>query len=66
MWKGLWNHQLTQFYLLSLPAALPAVWLGRLANHRFPPDTFRKYVFGGLIGVGLALAVQAFPLRPGH
>ena len=58
-WKGLWNPQLTHYYLLSLPAALPAIWLGRLANHRLPLETFRNYVFGGLIAIGLVLALQA-------
>src|SRR5215469_2023669 len=59
LWKGLWTHQLTHYYLLSLPATLPAIWLGRLANHRLPLESFRKYVFSGLIVVGLVLGLQA-------
>jgi uncharacterized membrane protein YfcA len=59
-WKGLWNHELIHYYLLSLPVAAPAIWLGRLANHRLPHASFRKFVFGGLVGIGLLLAVQAF------
>jgi hypothetical protein len=59
LWKGLWNHQLAYYYLLSLPVTIPAVWLGRIANHRLPLESFRKYVFGGLIIIGLLLALQA-------
>lgn len=59
LWKGLWSHELTYYYLLSLPATLPAIWLGRLANHRLPLESFRKYVFGGLIVIGLVLALES-------
>ena len=58
-WKGLWNRELAHYYLLSLPVTIPAIWLGRFANHRLPAGSFRKYVFGGLIVIGLVLASQA-------
>ncbi|HEX4084976.1 MAG TPA: sulfite exporter TauE/SafE family protein [Chthoniobacteraceae bacterium] len=58
-WKGLWNRELTHYYLLSLLVTVPAIWLGRIANHRLSLDNFRKYVFGGLIGIGLLLALEA-------
>lgn len=60
LWKGLWTHELTYYYLLSLPVTLPAIWLGRAANHRLPLESFRKYIFAGLIVIGLILALQAF------
>jgi len=60
LWQGLWNHQLLQYYLWSLPVTLPAVWLGRVINHRLPLENFRKYVFAGLIVIGLILALQTF------
>lgn len=60
LWKGLWNHELTHFYLITLPAAIPAIWLGRLANHRLPIEHFRKYVYGGLIIIGIVLGLEAF------
>ena len=60
LWSGLWSHELTHYYLLSLPVTIPAIWLGRVANHRLPIETFSKYVFGGLIIIGVILAVQAF------
>lgn len=59
-WKGLWSHELTHFYLITLPAAVPAIWLGRLANHRLPVENFRKYVYGGLIVIGVVLGLEAF------
>jgi hypothetical protein len=58
LWKGLWVPELTHYYLLSLPVTLPAIWLGRMANHRLPQENFRKYVFGGLLVVGFILAFQ--------
>ena len=62
LWNGLWSSELTHYYLLSLPVTVPAIWLGRLANHRLPIETFSKYVFGGLIIIGVILATQAFLL----
>ena len=59
LWNGLWSPELTHYYLLSLPVTLPAIWLGRAANHRLPVETFSRYVFGGLIVIGIVLALQA-------
>jgi uncharacterized protein len=56
---GLWVPAVTHYYLLSLPVALPAILLGRVLNQRFRGETFIKYVYAGLIGVGLLLLVQA-------
>jgi uncharacterized protein len=59
-WKGLWGHTVTHYYLITLPAAIPAIWFGRLANHRLRVESFRKYVYLGLIAIGAALALQSF------
>jgi uncharacterized membrane protein YfcA len=59
LWKGLWTHEVTHYYLWSLPVAVPAIWLGRVANHRLPLENFFKCVFGGLIVIGIILGVQA-------
>ena len=58
--KGLWVPAVTHYYLLSLPAMLPAIVLGRAMNHRLRGETFLKYVFIGLSVVGVILLVQAF------
>lgn len=60
LWKGLWTPELTRYYLLSLPVTIPAIWLGRLANHRLPLENFFKCVFSGLIVIGIILGLQAF------
>jgi uncharacterized protein len=59
---GIWAHAVTRYYLLSLPVAVPAVFLGRAINRRLRGDTFRKYVYAGLAGIGLLLLVRS--LRP--
>lgn len=56
---GLWTHAVTHYYLASLPVALPAIFLGRVLNHRLHADAFLKYVYVGLAGIGLLLIVQA-------
>jgi hypothetical protein len=49
----------THYYLISLPAALPAILLGRVLNHRLRGDAFLKYVYCFLAGVGILLLIQA-------
>ena len=56
---GLWTPVVTHYYLLSLPAILPAVWLGRVANHRMKGETFLRYVYAGLAAIGAILLIQA-------
>jgi uncharacterized protein len=59
---GIWGHDVTRYYLLSLPVAVPAVFLGRAVNRRLHGNAFRKYVYAGLAGIGLLLLVRS--LRP--
>jgi uncharacterized protein len=56
---GLWVRTVTHYYLISLPVAVPAVFLGRAINHRLRGDSFLKYVYVGLICVGLILLAQS-------
>jgi hypothetical protein len=56
---GLWVPAVTHFYLISLPAALPAIFVGRFVNHRLRGDSFLVYVYIGLICVGALLLIQA-------
>jgi hypothetical protein len=56
---GLWVPAVTHYYLMSLPAALPAIFLGRMVNHRLRADSFLAYVHSGLICVGALLLIQA-------
>jgi uncharacterized membrane protein YfcA len=56
---GLWIPAVTHYYLLSLPVLLPAIWLGRVVNHRLHGDTFLRYVYVGLAGIGVVLLAQS-------
>jgi hypothetical protein len=56
---GLWIPAVTHYYLISLLAALPAIFLGRVVNHRLRGDAFLKYIYLGLILVGGVLLIQA-------
>jgi uncharacterized membrane protein YfcA len=60
---GLWTPTVTHFYLLALPAAIPAVFLGRLVNHRMSGALFAKCVYVGLCGVGALLLLESINLR---
>lgn len=56
---GLWVPAVTHYYLISLPLALAAVFLGRALNHRLQGDAFLKYIYVALAAIGLLLTVQA-------
>lgn len=56
---GLWVRPVTEYYLLSLPIAVPTVFLGRFINHRLRGDAFVRYVYIGLAGIGVLLILQA-------
>jgi hypothetical protein len=56
---GLWVPAVTHYYLISLPAAIPAILLGRLVNHRLREETYLKYVYAGLAGIAAVLLIQA-------
>lgn len=56
---GLWTPAVSRFYLLSLPAVIPAIFVGRMLNRRLHPRYFLRIVHVGLIGIGITLLVQA-------
>jgi hypothetical protein len=56
---GLWTREVSRYYLLSLPAALVAIALGRAINRRVDAHRFFVYVYAGLIASGTGLVVQA-------
>jgi uncharacterized protein len=60
---GLWVPSVTHYYLLSLPVTLPAIFLGRVINHRLRGDAFLKYIYLGLACIGSLLLVQAITGR---
>jgi uncharacterized protein len=56
---GLWVPAVTHYYLLSLPVLLPAIWIGRMVNHRMHGDTFLRYAYIGLAAIGVVLLAQS-------
>ena len=55
---GLWVPAVTHYYLLSLPVAVPGIFVGRAVNHRLRGDIFLRYVYLGLAGIGVLLLMQ--------
>ncbi len=55
---GLWVPAVTRYYLASLPAMLPAIFLGRAVNHRLKGEVFIKLVYCVLVCIGILLMVQ--------
>jgi len=56
---GLWTAAVTHYFLLCLPILWPAIWLGRVVNHRLHGDRFLRIVYVGLMGISMMLLVQA-------
>ena len=59
-YAGLWSPAVTQNFLISLIAILPAIFLGRAFNQKLSGEAFLRIVFSGLVCVGAALLFQAF------
>ncbi|HET8656330.1 MAG TPA: sulfite exporter TauE/SafE family protein [Longimicrobiaceae bacterium] len=56
---GLWTPAVTRHYLISLPAVVVAVLVGRFINRRMRGPRFLVYIHAGLIVIGAILMVQA-------
>ena len=54
-WKGLIDGLVLRDFLICLPTALPAIFLGRWLNHRLQGDRFYRYVYFGLLAIGTVL-----------
>ncbi|WP_214072996.1 sulfite exporter TauE/SafE family protein [Mucilaginibacter sp. dw_454] len=59
--KGLITRDVIIDFLISLPAVFPAVFLGRYLNHRLKGQSFFKYVYAGLLLIGVLLIVLSVP-----
>jgi hypothetical protein len=57
---GLWTASVSRYYLLSLPAVLVAIPLGRALNRRLDAERFLAFVHAGLFAGGVGLVLQAF------
>lgn len=55
--KGLITSEVVKYFMVSVPAVLPAIFLGRYLNHRLKNDSFLKYVYAGLLLIGVFLII---------
>jgi uncharacterized membrane protein YfcA len=55
--KGLITAEVLKYFMISLPAVFPAIFLGRYLNHKLNNATFFKYVYWGLLLIGIFLIV---------
>lgn len=60
---GLWTTQVNQSFLVSLPGALVAIWIGRMINRRLHAAAFHRYVHAGLLLLGTVLLAQSLTLN---
>jgi uncharacterized membrane protein YfcA len=58
-WLDLWVSDVNHFYVLSLPAAVAAILLGRIVNRRLVGSSFIRYVHIALILIGITLLIQS-------
>jgi uncharacterized membrane protein YfcA len=56
--KGLITIEVLKYFLISLPAVFPAIFLGRYLNHKISGSSFFSYVYFGLIAIGFFLIVN--------
>jgi uncharacterized membrane protein YfcA len=57
--KGLITMEVLKYFLISLPAVFSAIFLGRFLNHKIKGDSFFKYVYFGLLAIGLFLIINS-------
>lgn len=57
--KGLITSQVNHYFLISLVTTIPAIFLGRYVNHKLNDRSFFKYVYVGLIVIGLLLIIHS-------
>lgn len=57
IFKGLITFSVLKYFAVSLPAVLPAIFLGRYFNQRLKQDSFFKYVYAGLLLIGVLLII---------
>jgi len=57
--KGLITAEVNYYFLLSLTTTIPAIFLGRYLNRKLNDNSFFKYIYWGLIGIGLILILNS-------
>jgi hypothetical protein len=57
--KGLVTLTVLKYFLITLPAAIPAIYLGRRLNLKLRDDSFFRYVYLLLICIGIFLIADS-------
>lgn len=55
--QGLLGWEVIRYFLFCIPAMVPAIYLGRYFNHKLQGNSFFRYVYWGLILIGVLLIV---------
>lgn len=55
LYKGLITAEVNYYFLLSLIVVIPAVFIGRYLNQKIKDNSFFKYAYMGLIGIGMIM-----------
>lgn len=58
--KDLLTTEVLSLSLWTLPVVLPAIFLGRYVNHKLKRERFVKYVYAGLMLIGVVLLKDLF------
>lgn len=48
-----------KYFIISLPAVFPAIFLGRYLNHKLKDKAFFQFVYWGLIAIGIFLIMNS-------
>jgi len=59
LYKGMVTAPVVEYFLLSLIVIFPAIFIGRFLNRKLKGDSFYKYVYGGLIIIGIILIISS-------
>ena len=51
--SGLWTAEVNHYYLISLFTIIPAIFLGRILNRQLSAEGFLKWVYVGLLLIGI-------------
>ena len=57
--KGLITMEVREYFLISLTTAIPSIFLGRYLNHKLKEGSFFKYVYWGLVIIGITLIMSS-------
>lgn len=56
--KGLITTEVTTYFMISLLATIPAIFLGRYLNHQLKGSSFFRYVYWGLLVISVILIIS--------